>query len=228
MALILNIDTASDQASVCLADKGQSLGLVENPHQKEHAGWIHQAVSHLMNQAGKTLNEIQAVAITSGPGSYTGLRIGMATAKGLCYALKVPFITENTLRVMAAAVSRNKELISHPLSDLAFLVSPMMDARRLEVFAALYDLQLKEVLAPAAVILDEALFKDPLDKNAILFIGSGITKWKNICKHPNAFFSEITHNATELAWLAEIKFQNQDFTDLIYSEPVYLKEFYQK
>jgi tRNA threonylcarbamoyladenosine biosynthesis protein TsaB len=125
VALILNIDTATEKAGVCLASKGKSLAIIENTVQKEQASWLHPAVEETLQITGYRLRDLQAVAVTGGPGSYTGLRVGMAAAKGFCYALGIPLIAEDTLKVMAFA--GHEQL---PGSDL---LCPMIDARRMEV-----------------------------------------------------------------------------------------------
>src|ERR1700758_4691343 len=130
MALILNIDTATAKASICLALDGKTLALAENWTQNEHAAWLHSAIEQMMQQTGYRLRDLQAVAVTAGPGSYTGLRVGMAAAKGFCFALDIPLIAEDTLRTMAFAA---KEQL--PGTDL---LCPMIDARRMEVFTAVY------------------------------------------------------------------------------------------
>ena len=107
MSLILNIDTSTENASICIARDGDSISALENADQKDHASWIHPAIESLLHQARCTIHDLKAVAVTAGPGSYTGLRVAMATAKGLCYALNIPLITENTLRVMALAVKQS-------------------------------------------------------------------------------------------------------------------------
>ncbi len=137
--MILLIDTAQETATAALAEAGRVLFSEENINAKDAAAWLHPAIGRLMEQAGKTVRELEAVAVVAGPGSYTGLRVGMAAAKGLCYALKIPLITRNTLQVMAASmrpVAREKKA----------LICPMIDARRDEVFTALYGTDMQEIL----------------------------------------------------------------------------------
>ena len=142
MALILNIDTSTEKASICIASNGVSTALLENAQQKEHAGWIHPAIEELLEQTKYTLHDLEAIAVTAGPGSYTGLRVGMATAKGLCYALNIPLITENTLRAMALA---SRQAYDGKINLENILFCPMIDARRMEVFTALFNPALEEV-----------------------------------------------------------------------------------
>lgn len=231
MALLLNIDTATEHASICLSKDGESLLTMINNQQRDHAAWIQPAIQTLLKEADKTISELQGIAVTAGPGSYTGLRVGMATAKGLCFALGIPLLTENTLRVMAFAAT----LQSFPNGDEysikaglknATLICPMIDARRMEVFTALYDLQLNIVENPAALILDSGSFNKELENNSILFLGNGSAKWKPVCEHPHAFFADVIQTAEHLAPIAEELFLQEKFANLAYEEPVYLKEFY--
>jgi tRNA threonylcarbamoyladenosine biosynthesis protein TsaB len=219
MSLIINVDTSTEAASICLSNNGEQVLLVENNDQKDHAAWLHVAIDKMMREAGYNINDLQAVAVTSGPGSYTGLRVGMATAKGLCYALNIPLITENTLKVMAFAAKEQG-------SDSSFLLCPMIDARRMEVFTALYNNNLEELMPPAAIVLDENSFSNQLENCKILFFGNGSTKWQDISKSSHALFAEYTLYAGYLGTLSYKKLIEQQFTDIIYSEPVYTKEFY--
>ena len=222
MPLILNIDTATDLASVCLSENGYAVAYRENKQQKEHAGFVHKAVEAIMAEAGKELNQVDAFAVTSGPGSYTGLRVGLATAKGFCYALRKPLITVNTLTVMfQAAIERRASL-----QGQTPLYCPMIDARRNEVYTALYTHNAEKLLEPTAMILDEHSFETWLQQQPILFFGSGSEKLKSIVKSENAVFANISHNATHLGNLANQQFEGQAFADLAYAEPEYLKEFH--
>src|SRR6187399_3095526 len=134
MALILNIDTAVDVASLCLAKDEEVLSIARNESQKDHASWLHIAIKEIFEKNNSELTSVHAVAVTGGPGSYTGLRIGMATAKGICYALNKPLISLNTLLVMANAAKD----VHNSFAESANLLCPMIDARRMEVFTAIY------------------------------------------------------------------------------------------
>ncbi len=225
MALILNIDTATETAGICLARDGQSLGELENGRQQDHASWLQPAVSSLLQQSGVTMQQLDAIAVTLGPGSYTGLRVGLASAKGLCYALQIPLITESTLKVMAAG-ALNKLLSPEQITS-GLLLCPMIDARRMEVFTAVYDTNLSENMPESAQALEKNSFADLLSESKILFFGSGSSKWKHICENTMARYSEKTLKlAPQLALLAEKKYQSHQFSDLAYTEPAYLKEFY--
>jgi tRNA threonylcarbamoyladenosine biosynthesis protein TsaB len=231
MALLLNIDTATENASICLSKDGKALHTMVNNQQRDHAAWIQPAIEQLLKETQNTINDLQGVAVTAGHGSYTGLRVGLATAKGLCFALNIPLLTENTLRVMAYAATQQSFPNGDEYSIKAGLknptiVCPMIDARRMEVFTALYNLQLDIVEKPAALILEDDSFNKELENNSILFLGNGSAKWKPVCNHPHAFFADVNQTAEHLAPLAERLFLQEKFADLAYEEPVYLKEFY--
>lgn len=227
MGLILNIDTATENASICLARDGVAITTMVNREQRDHAGWIQQAIAKLVQEAGYTMQHIEAVAVTEGPGSYTGLRVGMATAKGLCYALAIPLITESTLKVIAYATREAMGLSTREPHLLPFLICPMIDARRMEVFAAVYNIDLGVVIPGGACILDNNSFNKELKNNRLIFCGNGTGKWKPLCKHSNAMFYEgEEYSAAHLAFLSEQRFRQKVWADLAYAEPAYLKEFY--
>ena len=216
MALILNIDTAVDVASICLAKDGSVLSIARNESQKDHASWLHIAIKEIFDKNNLALNLIDAVSVTGGPGSYTGLRIGMATAKGICYALNKPLITLNTLLVMANAAKREN----------GDLLCPMIDARRMEVFTAIYTKEMQIVKEPAAITLNEKSFDEYLSNKSICFFGNGSNKFRAIKKYERAIFSDVITDAISMVGLSEKKFAQKEFADLAYSEPLYLKEFY--
>lgn len=216
MAIILNIDTAIDTASVCLTREEKPVQFAMNASQKDHASWLHPAIERVIVEAGLGINSLQAVSVTIGPGSYTGLRVGLASAKGLCFSLGIPLIAVNTLEMMAFA-TRDQE---------ADLYCPLIDARRMEVFTTVYDKNLIEIIKPAAVILDSTSFESLLIAKKILFSGNGADKVKGIISHPNAIFSSTMATAADMAVLSEQKFREKKFADLAYIEPLYLKEFH--
>ncbi|MEO6316077.1 MAG: tRNA (adenosine(37)-N6)-threonylcarbamoyltransferase complex dimerization subunit type 1 TsaB [Chitinophagaceae bacterium] len=219
-ALIVNIDTATATASVSLSLDGNLLQERVNPQSIDHAAWIHSAIESMIQGDNHTyqLRDVDAVAVVAGPGSYTGLRVGMATAKGLCYGLNIPLISLNTLRVMAYATNK--------ATPGAQLLCPMLDARRMEVFTALYDTALNELIAPCAMILDEQSFSTWLNKQEIVFFGNGSNKWKTLIQHANAVFSAAFYTAADIACMSNDAFRLQDFCNLAYTEPIYLKDFY--
>lgn len=216
MSYILNIDTAVQTASVCLAENDKSIGIKINPSQKDHAAWLHVAIEDLLKEKGLALSQLNAIAVSSGPGSYTGLRVSMAAAKGLCYALQIPLITINTLQMMAAAA----------VNDTTDLLCPMIDARRMEVFVAVFDSSLHEVLPSTNIIITETSFQDLLEKHKIRFFGNGSKKFQLISKNTNGVFEVIDATAENMVKLAFQKLKEQAFADLAYAEPFYGKEFY--
>lgn len=222
MALILNIDTSTNKAGIALGKDGVIQALAENPEQKDHAAWLHVGIRNLLEDQGLSLRALDAVAVTRGPGSYTGLRVALSAAKGICYALDIPLITENTLLMMAIAGQEYGRINS--LDEI--LLCPMIDARRMEVFTAIYTMNFEELEKPSPVILDQSSFQQHLEQQNILFFGSGATKFQDICDHHNAIFGDLNFNAGMMVRLSEQKYLDKDFTDLAYSEPEYLKEFY--
>lgn len=209
-----------DLASIAMAKGDQVIALRENPVQKDHASWIHPAVRDLMDDLKMPWTELKAVAVSAGPGSYTGLRVGMATAKGICFSLGLPLITESTLLLLALDVRHIAATVG------ASLICPMIDARREEVFMAVYDRELKQIWPPRAAILEPRFMEELLDQHRILFTGSGSVKWKANTAHGNALFSGHGPLAPALAGAASSKYTRAEFTDLSHSEPVYIKEFY--
>ena len=219
MGLILNIDTSTETASVSIARDGAILSFIDNAVQKEHASFLHTAIKNILQQAGVNPDQINAVAVTEGPGSYTGLRVGMAAAKGLSYALNIPFITIGTLTAMAfAAASINK--------NAGHYYCPMIDARRMEVYTALYNSDIKAILPVCAIVLTDKSFIKELTTNKIIFFGSGMKKWKAITNNNNCIFLEEINFSVAMAKLSHINFIEKNFTELINSQPLYVKEFY--
>ncbi|HEX6915067.1 MAG TPA: tRNA (adenosine(37)-N6)-threonylcarbamoyltransferase complex dimerization subunit type 1 TsaB, partial [Chitinophagaceae bacterium] len=158
-------------------------------------------------------------------GSYTGLRVGLATAKGLCYALDRPLILLSTLQVMAAAaISHCTEHHADMAQDL--LYCPMIDARRMEVFTAVYDGQLNAVMPPSAMILDEQSFRVIVKQHRVVFSGNGAGKFRNIMNESNAIFCDVQHDASSMQAIAEHHYLLKSFADKAYSEPFYIKEFF--
>jgi len=224
MALLLNIDAATEHASVCLSQDGVLLALEESHEQKNHGSFLQPAIKRMFSSINLPLLSVDAIAVTQGPGSYTGLRVGMASAKGLCYALGKPLILLNTLQVMASASI--KEAINKKQHTTTALFCPMIDARRMEVFTAIYDCLLHEILPPSAMILSEESFATQLNSHSIIFSGNGHAKLKDVLHHPNAQYMNNQYNAVDMIVLAEQMVQFKQFTSLAYSEPSYLKEFY--
>ena len=225
MPLLLNIDTATEHASVCLSKNDVVLGLIESSEQKNHASFVQPAIQELIAASNYQLSDIDAVAVTAGPGSYTGLRVGLASAKGICYALGKPLILVNTLEVMAQSILSHYQSAKQDI-DPASLLCPLIDARRMEVFTALYTTSLVETEAPHALIIDENSFTSLLNSQPVLFSGTGFHKLEKTIAHPSAIFLNIQHNATHLAIRAINAYHSERFADLAYSEPLYVKEFF--
>jgi len=221
MSVILHIDTAVETASICLSKDGELLAMAENKNQKDHAEWLHPAIDSLLKEKGIALNDLNAVAVSNGPGSYTGLRVGLASAKGFCFALNIPLITLSTLEVMTIAA-----LDQQPSFPVLILLCPMIDARRMEVFTALYNRDLNIVTPAHAKIIDEKSFEKELESNQILFFGNGAEKCKSMITHSNALFGTIDCDASYMIEPAEKKMNEKDFADLAYSEPFYIKDFH--
>lgn len=219
MTLILNIDTSTETASICLSKNGEQLLLSQNGEQKDHAAWLHAAIDEMMKASGHTMKSLSAIAVTEGPGSYTGLRVGMAAAKGFCYALQMPLITENTLKMMAFAASRQ-------IPDSTALLCPMIDARRMEVYAAVYKMNLEEVMPASAIALNENSFSQQLLSQKIFFFGSGAAKWEKISTSFHVQVRKIEYNASYLGILSYQKLIHHQLTDITYSQPAYIKEFH--
>ena len=213
---ILQINTALQEASVSISADGVLLGERINPAQHEHAVFVQPAIAELCDSLNITLKDLDAVSVVNGPGSYTGLRVGLSAAKGICYALNLPLILINTLEWMANC--NHDQGIE--------LVCPMIDARRMEVFTALYDESLNPVMDPQAMILDPSSFSEILSQKSIAFIGDGAKKWQAICENPLAKFPEANLNASDLSMLSIQAYKEEKFADLAYSEPFYTKDFH--
>jgi tRNA threonylcarbamoyladenosine biosynthesis protein TsaB len=220
MSIILNIDTSLETASVSIAKEGVILSLQTNAIQREHAAFVHVAINELLAKENLKPLQLDAVGVTLGPGSYTGLRVGLSAAKGLCYALNKPLITVGTLEVMTKDMMLQMDDITN------FLFCPMIDARRMEVFAAIYDENCKEMVAPHALVLSTQSFAKNYDENMMMFFGSGMSKWREISKMNNAFFGINKTLPNALNMLTFKKFLLSDFANLSSSIPQYSKAFY--
>jgi tRNA threonylcarbamoyladenosine biosynthesis protein TsaB len=221
MALILSLETSTHVCSVALHAQGELIALSEVHLEQSHASKLAQLVDDLKRSSGLSLNKLDAVAVSAGPGSYTGLRIGTSTAKGLCYALNVPLIAVNTLDIMAWQVSK--------FISTGMLLAPMIDARRMEVYCKLLDANLIDITQTEAKIIDETSFADSLENNQIFFFGNGADKCEDVIKHKNAFFvKNIYPSASQLGNIAFKKLTEQKIEDLSHFEPLYLKDFVAK
>lgn len=219
MPYLLNIHTATETAIINLTKNGEVLGTFINDDTKQHAAFIHTAIRELLQTNNVDIKELNAVSVSSGPGSYTGIRVGLATAKGLCYALDIPLITFNSLELMAHSTAKF-------VKDDKALYCPMIDARRMEVFTAVYSYTLQELIPPSAMILDENSFADILRVNKVYISGNGNNKFKNITKSVNSFFINepiCTESLNSISWK---KFKINDFENIPYAQPLYIKDFF--
>lgn len=216
--IILNIDTALEEATVSISENGKLLHQISNPNQKDHASFLHPAIKKILDTNGYAASNINAIAVTLGPGSYTGLRVGLAAAKGLCYAWGKPLIGIGTLQVLAASVREYAEGIAQAV------ICPMIDARRMEVFTALMNMEGQYTVEPCAMILNENSFDDLLNQHPIIFTGNGAPKFQDITKHRNAHFYQHNNLTSSLAALSLQNWQQQSFIDIHLSEPLYVKE----
>jgi tRNA threonylcarbamoyladenosine biosynthesis protein TsaB len=220
--MILQIETATTVCSVALAKEGEIVAFKQIDLRNIHAEVITVFIDELMSSAGITYNDLDAIAVSCGPGSYTGLRIGVSTAKGLCYALEKPLIAIETLEAMAFGAISAAAYIN---SDL--LLCPMIDARRMEVYTAIFNTTGNRIQPTSAEVIDENSFYKLLQNNKVLFFGDGAEKcYAVLGHHPNAqFLPGFTNSATHLTKNAAEKFRLKNFEDVAYFEPFYLKDF---
>lgn len=223
MALILNIETATNICSVSIARKGKLLGSKESRDDKSHASLLTVFIRELISELQLEFSDLDAVAVSKGPGSYTGLRIGVSTAKGIAYGAGIKLIGVPTLQAMALGVARRFTSIR---SDKNILLCPMIDARRMEVFTALYSSDIILYKEISAEIIHPEIFTEILQKKEIWFFGNGSEKCRNVIRHPNArFIDGVEASSTWMTEIAENSFQKEQFEDIAYFEPFYLKDF---
>lgn len=217
MAIILNIETATKNCSVSLAKDGEMLILIElNEGQFSHAEKLHSIILEVLKKSHKEMDDIDAIAVSSGPGSYTGLRIGVSAAKGLCFSLDKPLISIPTLTSLANAI-----IIAN-----GDMIIPLLDARRMEVYSAVFNFEKEQIRETQAQIIDENSYSEYLEKGKVYFLGDGALKCKETIIHDNAIFLEgYFPSAKEMVGLSYQKFINNDFEDVAYFEPYYLKDF---
>lgn len=218
MAFILNIESATTVCSVSISENDNLIALKEIDNGYTHAENLHVFIDELLKQTNVKPQQLSAVAVSKGPGSYTGLRIGVSAAKGLCYALNIPLISINTLQVLTNSITTK-------IDDVFYC--PMLDARRMEVYTAVYDANLNEVAPTEALIVDELSIKKYKNYTNIYFFGDGMLKCKELLSVlPNAnFINDIKPSAKSMVKLSHLKYINKQYEDLIYFEPFYLKDF---
>lgn len=219
MATILCIETATKNCSVALSVNGKVIALQEDNPKNEperhfsHAEKLQGYITQVLDRANISKNDLDAIAVSKGPGSYTGLRIGVSAAKGICYALDIPLLAISTLGSLASQVTGS-------------VVVPMLDARRMEVYSAVFSSEMDQMRDIQAQIITKDSFKTYLDKGRVTFIGDGVEKFEAVCTHPNAvFIKNALPSASQMAQIATLKFTQNDIQDVAYFEPYYLKDF---
>jgi tRNA threonylcarbamoyladenosine biosynthesis protein TsaB len=224
---ILHIETATDICSVAISEGDQQLSGVESGPDRSHATLLNPFIRDALKQAGLEFSSLEAVAVSRGPGSYTGLRIGVSTAKGIAYALGIPLLSCGTLENMAHGALHHPAL-SGPLKETGtpLLICPMLDARRMEVYSCFYTGNLEVHREVSADIITSASYKDLLEKHHIYFFGNGSSKCSQVITHPNAHFIEgIDPSASQMIAPVWKRFTEDQFEDVAYFEPYYLKDF---
>lgn len=221
MALLLHIETSDKLCSAALSDNDRLIALKSGQGERAHASMLTVIINELIKENGISSESLDAVSVSMGPGSYTGLRIGVSAAKGMCYALGKPLIAVNTLLAMASGMI---EAVAG--MDDKILLCPMIDARRMEVYNAVYNSGLNEVVSTRATIVDETTFSELLKSSKIIFAGSGAEKCKSVIGTANAIYLDnFNCQASFLVPLASRMFDEKKFVDTAYFEPYYLKDF---
>lgn len=221
MALILSIETSTSVCSASLSAEGMILAHRENFEGRNHATLLSGYIKHCLDYAREHEMKLDAVAVSIGPGSYTGLRIGLSEAKGLAYALDVPLIGVDTLQLLAVSAMFSSDYLPDGI-----VFAPMIDARRMEVFTAVYDMALQPLMPPRPLILDSDSYSEWLSRGPVAFMGDGSDKARTLIQGPSAIFiPDIRPLAVDMMPLAEKAFAEGRFLDLAYSVPAYLKEF---
>lgn len=213
---MLLIDTALETASVTIAREGLILAQRESTRQNDHAGWLHTAIQELMTEAGLSFSELQAVGVADGPGSYTGMRVGLSAAKGICYALNIPLISVSSLQLLAGTVAE----------QATDLILALIDARRQEVYAGLYDKDLNLIQPEQAVILEPGSFQELFLTREVVLTGNGASKAISIIEKNDLRMLESGQTGNTFALLTYKKLLSEQFVNLAYHEPRYLKNFY--
>lgn len=217
---ILLIETSTELCSVALEENGTVTAYRESSVPKSHASMTAVFIDEVLKDRGIAAKDLSAVCVSEGPGSYTGLRVGVSTAKGLCFGAKLPLLSVGTLEVLV-----NQALCSGKQAAEVDYIVPMIDARRMEVYTAVFSGDGKRLTDTEAKIIDENSFADILERGKVLFIGDGAEKCRSVITHPNALFCSTFPKASAMAELAETELKEKRFKDVAYFEPFYLKEF---
>ncbi len=214
------METSTEVCSVGLAKNGEIIGIKENFEGNQHASQLHVLVDELLKENKLNLKNLDAIAVSKGPGSYTGLRVGVSSAKGYCYGLDIPLISIGTLDSLKNQVIE----VINPKEN-CFII-PMLDARRMEVYCGIWNQKSEQIQEIEAKILDESSFLEYISETKTYFIGTGNDKFNKIISHENAFFmNNIYASVKGMAREAEYRFSKNEFEDTAYFEPYYLKEF---
>ena len=219
MDYILNMHTATETAIVNISNGPEVLATLCNADAKQHASFLHTGIEQLLLENQIPMNQLKAIGVSNGPGSYTGIRVGLAAAKGLSYALQIPMVTFNTLEAMAVTA------INKIRNENAYYC-PMIDARRMEVYTAVYNYHLKQIILPQAMVLTENSFEEIFKLKEVIFFGNGSEKLNLLAPDLKAFstVNEISPDSLgEMTWK---KYLEHSFADIAYSEPLYLKDFH--
>lgn len=213
---LLLIDTALETASVAIAREGVIVAQRDNTRQNDHAGWLHTAIQELMTETALSFSELQAVGVVDGPGSYTGMRVGLSAAKGICYAHNIPLITVSSLQLLAGSVAE----------QATDLILALIDARRQEVYAGLYDKDLNLIQPELAIVLAPDSFEELFSTREVLLTGNGVSKAMSIIQYNDLRMLESGQTGTIFAMLTDKKLLSEQWASLAYHEPRYLKNFY--
>jgi tRNA threonylcarbamoyladenosine biosynthesis protein TsaB len=226
MPLILNLDTSTQVCSVALSSEGTLLGMLESHDEKSHSRQLGVFIKTLLEENGLETSGLDAVAVSMGPGSYTGLRIGVSTAKGIAYGSDIPLIGVRTLDALVSGALENEDILRAIEKNRSSLLCPMIDARRMEVYTALYSSSGKVIRDISAEIIDRDSYSEQLEAGPTIFFGNGAAKCRQKIDHPNArFIDGIDTTARNMISLAEESCLQEKFEDVAYFEPFYLKEF---
>jgi tRNA threonylcarbamoyladenosine biosynthesis protein TsaB len=222
---ILNIETTGENCSVVLSEGNSVINVKERKEGKSHASMLAVFIDEILQEENISIRDLDAVSISKGPGSYTGLRIGVSTAKGLCYGAGIPLISVHTLQALSQYLLEHTSEFNFQLTADTFIV-PMIDARRMEVYSAVFDNKNQFVRDVQAEVIDETSYKEILQKRPVVFFGSGAEKCKGMISHENAIFLDhIDVSAINMVTLSNYQFENKRFEDIAYFEPFYLKDF---
>lgn len=226
MALILSLETSEKVCSIALSDNYNLIGTLDIIEEKSHASMLTVLIERLLSDKDIDIKKLDAVAVSKGPGSYTGLRIGMSVAKGICYALNIPLISINSLQIICIGLIQSGKLKKIVNNNNEVILCPITDARRMEVYSALLNLNAEFLTEIEAISINENSFKEILDSKSVVFFGSGVGKSKSVIQNQNAYFIEnFFPHASFMIGMAFDSFSQKKFEDVAYFEPFYLKDF---